>query len=135
LAVERLRLQVAKDNGADHTTKVRDKTADAVRTELEQLTGRPELDAVIECAGSEESIQLSFALPATQGAVASVGLIGNHIDIPLFPFVGKEFTYFGSFWGNYNDLTEVLALAEAGRIKHTVTRVRFDDVNETIDAV
>jgi alcohol dehydrogenase, propanol-preferring len=26
-------------------------------------------------------------------------------------------------------------LAEAGRIKHTVTRVRFDDVNETIDAV
>jgi len=29
----------------------------------------------------------------------------------------------------------VLALAAAGRIKHTVTRVRFDDVNETIDAI
>jgi propanol-preferring alcohol dehydrogenase len=49
--------------------------------------------------------------------------------------VAREYTYFGSFWGNYNDLTEVLALAAAGQIKHTVTRVRFDDINETLDAI
>jgi alcohol dehydrogenase, propanol-preferring len=64
--------------------------------------------------------------------VASVGLIGNRVDIPLFPLVAREFSYLGSFWGNFNDLTEVIALAEAGRIKHTVTRVGFDDINETI---
>ena len=129
------KLDVAKENGADHTVNVRDKTADDIRAELETATGRSELDAVIECAGSEESIQLAFTLLATQGAVASVGLIGNRIDIPLFPFVARDFSYFGSFWGNYNDLTEVLSLAEAGLIKHTVTRVRFDDINDAIDAL
>jgi propanol-preferring alcohol dehydrogenase len=129
------KLKIAKENGADHAVNVRDKDADTVGAELESLTGRGELDAVIECAGAEESIRLAFSLLATEGAVASVGLIGNRVDIPLFPLVAREFTYFGSFWGNYNDLSEVLALAEAGQIKHTVTRVRWEDVNETLDAV
>jgi propanol-preferring alcohol dehydrogenase len=76
-----------------------------------------------------------FTLPASEGAVASVGLIGNRVDIPLFPLVAREYTRFGSPWGNDNDLTEVLALAQAGQIKHSVTRVRFDDVNEALDAI
>ena len=37
--------------------------------------------------------------------------------------------------GDYNDLTEVLALAEAGQIKHSVTRVRWEDINETLEAM
>ena len=129
------KLKVARDNGADHTINVRGKDVDAVRVELESLTGRTDLDAVIDCAGAEESIRLAFSLLAIEGAITSVGLIGNRVDIALFPLVAREYTYFGSFWGNYNDLTEVLALAEAGQVKHTVTRVRFDDVNETIDAI
>jgi len=129
------KLKVATDNGADHAINVRDKSAEEVRGELQNLTGRGEIDAVIECAGSVESIQLAFDLLAPEGAVASVGLIGNRIDIPLFPLVAREFSYFGSFWGNYNDLTEVLALAEAGQIRHTVTPVQFDDINATIDAI
>jgi propanol-preferring alcohol dehydrogenase len=129
------KLKIALENGVDHAINVRDKDTDAVRDELEALTGRPELDAVIECAGSEEAIRLAFSLLGTEGAVASVGLIGNRIDIPLFPLVAREYTYYGSFWGNYNDLTEVLALAAAGKIKHAVTRVRFDDVNETLEAI
>jgi alcohol dehydrogenase, propanol-preferring len=129
------KLKVARENGADHVINVRDKTPEAVRAELESLTGRSELDAVIECAGSVQSVQLSFALLAIEGSVASVGLIGNHVDIPLFPLVARESSFFGSFWGSYNDLTEVLALAQTGLVKHTVTRVRFDDVNETIEAI
>ncbi|GAA1695232.1 alcohol dehydrogenase [Mycolicibacterium murale] len=129
------KLKIALDNGADHAINVRDRGTDEIRAEIESLTGRTELDAVIECAGSEESIQLAFSLLAAEGAVASVGLIGNRVDVPLFPLVAREYTYYGSFWGNYNDLTEVLALAAAGQIKHTVTRVRFDEINETIDAI
>jgi alcohol dehydrogenase, propanol-preferring len=129
------KLKVATDNGVDHGIRVGDRSTDQIRDELEQLTGRSELDAVLDCAGSPESIRLAFELLATGGAVASVGLIGNRIDIPLFPFVAREFSYFGSFWGNYNDLSEVVGLAETGKIKHTVTRVRFDDVNDTLDAI
>lgn len=129
------KLKVALDNGADHTINVRDKDTDSIRAELENLTGRSELDAVIECSGAEEAIQLAFSLLATEGAVASVGLMGHQAHIRLVDMVMREFTYFGSCWGNYNDLTEVLALAEAGQVKHTVTPVRFDDVNDTLDAI
>lgn len=129
------KLALATENGADHTINTRGRSDDEVRDVLEQATGRRELDAVIECVGAEESVRLAFALLATEGAVASVGLVGNRIDVPLFPFVGREFSYFGSFWGNYNDLTEVVALAEAGQIKDSVTQVRFDDVNDHIDAL
>ena len=46
-------------------------------------------------------------------------------------FVSGEKSFFGSFWGNYNDLTEVLALAAEGLIKHTVSPVRFEDINDS----
>jgi D-arabinose 1-dehydrogenase-like Zn-dependent alcohol dehydrogenase len=69
------------------------------------------------------------------GRIGDDAPIGNRVDIPLFPLVAREYTYYGSFWGNINDLTEVLALAAAGQIKHTVTRVRFDDVNDTLEAI
>lgn len=49
--------------------------------------------------------------------------------------VGTELSYFGSFWGNYNDLTEVLALVAAGKIGHTITMVTFEDINENLEAL
>jgi propanol-preferring alcohol dehydrogenase len=129
------KLALATENGADHTVSIGNKTDDEVRDALEEATGRREFDAVIECAGAEESIRLAFSLLATEGAVASVGLVGNRVDISLFPLVSREYTLFGSFWGNYNDLTEVVALAEAGKIKDSVTPVNFEDVNDHIDAL
>jgi alcohol dehydrogenase, propanol-preferring len=129
------KLALATENGADHTINLRGKSDDEVRDALEQATGRREFDAVLECAGAEESIRLAFSLLATEGAVASVGLVGNRVDISLFPLVSREYTLFGSFWGNFNDLTEVVALAEAGKIKDSVTQVRFEDVNDHIDAL
>jgi propanol-preferring alcohol dehydrogenase len=59
--------------------------------------------------------------------------VGDTINIPLFPLVAREFTYHGSFWGNYIDLSEVIALAQAGKLKHTVKRIRLEDVNEYVD--
>jgi propanol-preferring alcohol dehydrogenase len=129
------KLALATQNGADHTINTREKSDDQVRDELEKATGRREVDAVIECVGAEATVRLAFVLLAMEGAVASVGLVGNRVDVPLFPFVGREFSYFGSFWGNFNDLTEVIALAEAGKIKDSLTEVRFEDVNDHIDAL
>ncbi|MDH6245440.1 alcohol dehydrogenase [Mycobacterium sp. OTB74] len=59
------------------------------------------------------------------------------VDLPLFPWVSSEKSYFGSFWGNHNDLTEVLSLAAAaaGQIKHMVTTVPLDDINDTLKAL
>jgi propanol-preferring alcohol dehydrogenase len=127
------KLAVAKDFGADHVVGTKGKSLDDVRKELTRLTGKGEVDAVIDCAGATEAIKLGFGLLAIAGHYASVGLVGDQIDIPLFPFVAREYTYHGSFWGNYNDLAEVLALAGQGKVRHAVKVIRFEDVNENLE--
>lgn len=129
------KLAVARENGADHTVNVRGKTVGDVQDELEELTGRRTVDAVLDCAGSAESLGLAGAVLATEGALAQVGLMGTRVELPLFPFVSGEKSYFGSFWGNYNDLQEVLALAGEGRIKHHIVPIKLDDINETLEAL
>lgn len=127
------KLAIAKEHGTDHVINTRGKSLADVRSELAKATGQREIDAAIDCVGAEETIQTGFGLLAASGAFVSVGLVGNRINIPLFPFVAREFTYHGSFWGNYSDLSEVITLAQQGNIKHSIKRVRFEDINETLE--
>ena len=127
------KLAIARDLGADHVISTKGKSLDGVRSDLRRATGRSEIDAVIDCAGVEEMIRMGFGLLATGGHYSSCGLVGDRIDMPLFPFVAREYTYHGSFWGNYNDLSEVIALASRGRLRHVVKTIRFEDVNETLE--
>lgn len=127
------KLAVAKDYGADHVIDTKGKSTADLRKELNKAIGKEELDAVIDCAGAEAMIRTGFELLSVGGHYASVGLVGDRIDIPLFPLVAREYTYHGSFWGNYNDLTEVMALASQGKIRHTVKIISLDQVNETLD--
>jgi propanol-preferring alcohol dehydrogenase len=126
------KLAVAKEYGADHVINTRGKSLADIRAELLKGTGHREIDAAIDCVGAEDSIRMGFGLLATAGTFVSVGLVGNRIDIPLFPLVAREFTYHGSFWGNYSDLSEVVALAQQGKIRHSVKRIRFEDINENL---
>jgi alcohol dehydrogenase, propanol-preferring len=127
------KLAIAKENGADVVINTKGKSIDDIRGELFRGTGHKEIDGILDCVGAEAGIQMGFNLLATAGVYTSVGLVGDKINIPLFPLVGREFTYHGSFWGNYNDLSEVMALAQEGKLKHTVNRISLDDVNEYLD--
>jgi alcohol dehydrogenase, propanol-preferring len=129
------KLAVAKDFGADYTINITGKLIDDIRKELSKATGKGELDAVIDCAGAEDMISLGFSLLAPSGHYSSVGLVGDKINLPLFPFVAREYTYHGSFWGNYNDLSEVMSLARQGKIRHTLKLGKLEDVNEYIDLI
>lgn len=129
------KLAMARENGAQHTVNVRDKSAEKVQDELEELTGRRTVEAVLDCAGSPESLQLAASILGTEGALAQVGLMGTKVELPLFPFVSGEKSYFGSFWGNYNDMQEVLAMAGEGKIKHHIVSTKLDDINETLEAL
>src|SRR5262249_1860144 len=112
------KLDSARDLGADYVISTRDKSLDDIRRELKQLTGQAVLDAVIDCAGAPEMIQMGFSLLAPAAHYCSVGLVGDNVNIPLFPLVSREYTYHGSFWGNYNDLSEVIALYRQGKLQH-----------------
>ncbi len=127
------KLAVAREYGVDHVINVRGKSVDAVRQELEKATGQGDLDAIIDTVGAPDMLQLGFGLLATSGHYADVGLVGDRIDVPLFPRVSREQTFHGSYWGNNTDLTEVVALAEQGRIRHTIQPIRFEQINDYID--
>ena len=129
------KLSLAQEYGAHHTVNVRDKSAEDVQDQLEDLTGRRTVDAVLDCAGSADSLGLAAAILETEGAISQVGLMGDRVELPIFPFVSGEKSYFGSFWGNHNDLKEVLTLAAAGAIKHHIVPVKLDDVNDTLQAL
>ncbi len=126
------KLAVAKEFGADHAIAVKGKSPADVAKELLAATGQSEFDAIIDCAGAPEMLQLALALLSTSGHYCDVGLIGDRIDIPLFPRVSREQTIHGSFWGNNTDLSEVMALAAAGKIRHTIKPIRFEQINEYI---
>jgi alcohol dehydrogenase, propanol-preferring len=127
------KLAIAKQRGADFTINTRGKSLTDLHDELFKLTGKRKIDAAIDCVGATETIQTGIGLLATAGAFVSVGLVGTRIDIPLFPFTAGEFTYHGSFWANYADLQEVLALAQQGKIQHSIKKIRFQDVNENLE--
>ena len=78
-------------------------------------------------------MQLAFDLLSISGHYVDVGLVGDRLDVPLFPRVSREQTFRGSFWGSYTDLSEVTALAARGAIRHTVKTITFDQINESID--
>ena len=127
------KLAIAKRYGADHMIDIKGKSASDVGKELKKVTGQDKLDAIIDCAGAPEMMQLGFALLAISGHYADVGFIGDRIDIPLFPRVSGEQTFHGSFWGNNADLSEVMALAAEGKIQHTIKTIGFDQINEYLN--
>jgi alcohol dehydrogenase, propanol-preferring len=127
------KLAIAKEYGADYTLSIRDKTPEQVKGELKELTGQDDLDAIIDCTGAPNMIQLAFSLLAISGHYCDVGLVGDKIDIPLFPRVSREQVLHGSFWGNFTDISEVMALMAEGKIKHTIKHFKFDEINENID--
>jgi propanol-preferring alcohol dehydrogenase len=127
------KLDIARQEGADHAISTKGKELDKIRNEISEATGRREVEVVINLAGTEESIELGANLLATGGMMVCVGLIGTQIKTTLFPLVGREYTIQGSFWGNYNDLREVVELAKKGLMKHHIEKFPLSKANDAID--
>ena len=127
------KLNMARQYGADHVISVKGKSSGDIARELNQAVGQKDLDAIIDCAGAPEMMQLAFSLLSISGHYVDVGLVGDRIDIPLFPRVSREQTFHGSFWGNYTDLSEVMALATENKIRHVIKLFKFDEINEYLD--
>ena len=78
---------------------------------------------VIDCVGAENTIYDSIRFLNKRGILVVVGLFGTNIKIPLVPSVTNEYSIYGSLWGNYNELSEVIELAKEGKVKHGHGRI------------
>lgn len=90
------------------------------------------LDVIIDCVGTDKTFYYSINILAKGGTIV-VGLFGTAAKIPIASSVLNEYKIFGSLWGNYNELREVIELLKDGKIKSNTTKFNLDDVNKAIN--
>lgn len=112
-------LQLARDIGAHHTVK---SDADAAR-HIREIVGPPPggADVVLDFVGAPPTVDLARAVVSTGGDVAVVGLAGGALPVGYgtLPFETRVIV---PFWGTKAELAEVIALAQARRIRAHVER-------------
>jgi propanol-preferring alcohol dehydrogenase len=125
------KLALAKKVGADFTLNI--SNWEEIRDNIDVVTNGQGIDVVLDSVGLESTINMAANILNKNGAIVVVGLFGNEIRTPLFQTVIKEFQIFGSLWGNYNELCEVIELAKKGKIKHYIHKFSLSKVNDAID--
>jgi len=125
------KLALSKDMGADFTVKIQESLD--VRNEIERITNGNGIDVVLDTVGLETTIELALRVLNKSGAIVLIGLFGQKVIMPLFQTIIKEYELYGSLWGNYNELREVLELAKMRKIKHRTQKFAFSKVNDAID--
>lgn len=125
-------LQLAREIGAHHTIRSNE---DTVRT-IRELTGPSPggADVVLDCVGSPATVDIARAVITTGGDIAIVGLGGGALPVG-FGTVAMEARVSVPFWGTRAELAEVLALAQAGRIRAHVERFSLTDVRQAYDSL
>ena len=125
------KLQLATDLGADFTVNI-EKTYD-VKDEIGKITRDNDFDVVLDTVGLENTLNLGIKTLNRNGAIVVVGLFGQEIKMPLFETVTKEYQLYGSLWGNYNELCEVIELAVKREVKHRVQIFSLSEINDAIE--
>jgi propanol-preferring alcohol dehydrogenase len=125
------KLALAKEVGADFTLNIANR--EEIRNDIDIITKGQGIDVVLDTVGLESTINIAVNILNRNGAIVVVGLFGSEIRTPLFQTVIKEFQIFGSLWGNYNELCEVIELAKKGKIKHYIQKFSLRKVNDAVD--
>lgn len=112
------KLQLAEKFGAEHVVNV--SKSQNIRSEITSKISEGKgtgVDVVIDCVGADATIEDSCRILNKGGSLLVVGLFGSQIKIPLVRTVLQEYLAYGSLWGNYIELREVIELAKTGKIK------------------
>ena len=127
------KLHLAESVGADSTVNTsKSMNIGNIREEVLKITSGKGIDVVIDCVGAENTIYDSIRLLNKRGILVVVGLFGTNIMIPLVPSVTNEYSLFGSLWGNYSELREVIELAKGGRLKHHIQKFTLNEINKAM---
>ncbi|MEU4286777.1 NAD(P)-dependent alcohol dehydrogenase [Kribbella sp. NPDC026596] len=110
-------LKLAEQLGADQTVVADGKQ---VATVLE-LTGGAGANVVLDFVAEQGAEQDGFAMTAPAGSYFVIGY-GGQVQIPTLDIISTERNIVGNIVGTFNELTELMALAQAGKVTlHTRT--------------
>jgi NAD+-dependent secondary alcohol dehydrogenase Adh1 len=104
-------LKLAAELGADHTVVADGKQVDAVL----DLTGGHGAEVVLDFVAEQGAQQDAFAMTRRGGTHFVIGY-GSNIDIPTIDIISTERNIVGNLVGTYNDLVELMVLAQAGKV-------------------
>ncbi|UOX92025.1 NAD(P)-dependent alcohol dehydrogenase [Amycolatopsis sp. FBCC-B4732] len=104
-------LELAATLGADETVLADGKQVDAVL----DLTGGDGAEVVLDFVAEQGAQQDAFAMTRRAGSHFVIGY-GSNIDIPTIDIISTERNVIGNLVGTYNDLVELMVLAQAGKV-------------------
>lgn len=110
-------LKLAEQVGANEIVGSDGGQVDAVK----DLTGGRGADVVLDFVAEQGAEQDGFAMTASAGSYFVIGY-GGTVHIPTLDIISTERNIIGNIVGTYNDLAELMVLAQAGKVTlHTRT--------------
>jgi propanol-preferring alcohol dehydrogenase len=126
------KLKMALDTaGADYAININEQNE--LKDKIQEITKGNGIDVILDTVGAENTIGISASSLSKSGAIVLVGLFGKELKFPLFQTVLNEHRIYGSLWGNFNELREVIGLAKGGILKHQIQTFSLSEINEAID--
>ena len=110
-------LKLAATLGADDTVVADGKHVEAVK----DLTNGTGADVVLDFVAEQGAENEGFAMTAPGGSYSVIGY-GGELQVPTLDIISTERNVIGNIVGTYNELAELMVLAQAGRVTlHTKT--------------
>jgi NAD+-dependent secondary alcohol dehydrogenase Adh1 len=104
-------LKLAEQLGAHHTVVADGGQADAVK----ELTGGQGAHVVLDFVAEQGAEQDGFAMTRRAGSYYVIGY-GGELRVPTLDIISTERNIIGNIVGTYNELAELMALAQAGKV-------------------
>ena len=110
-------LKLAEELGADHTVVADGGQVAAVQ----ELTGGEGADVVLDYVAEQGAQNDGWEMTRRAGSYFVIGY-GGTLEIPTLGIISTERNIIGNIVGTYNDLAELMVLAQAGKVTlHTKT--------------
>ena len=94
---------------------------DGFRDQVRRLTDGSGADVVLDFVAERGAEQDGFAMTAAAGSYFVIGY-GGTLHIPTLDIISTERNIVGNIVGTYNDLAELMVLAQTGKVTlHTRT--------------
>jgi NAD+-dependent secondary alcohol dehydrogenase Adh1 len=120
-------LKLAEQLGADQTVVADGKQVEKVL----ELTGGAGAHVVLDFVAEQGAEQDGFAMTGRAGSYFVIGY-GGQVQIPTLDIISTERNIVGNIVGTFNELAELMALAQAGKVTlHT----RTYPLDAAVDAV
>jgi alcohol dehydrogenase, propanol-preferring len=128
--IDRAKLDAAEKAGA--TAAVQGSERDAAE-KIKQIAGGP-LYGAIDLVGQTGTASLALAVLRKGGRLILVGLYGGEIPLSLVATIQRALTIQGSHLGTVDELKQVVALAQEGKLQPIPIRKRpLSEVSRTLD--